>query len=222
MRPRRVTYSQDIRGLIHVGSRQLFPINWLQKQDYCEYQIYLENVKGLQVKPTAAMTVGSQGHDQLYNQFAISATPATAEEMLTESKVGAIYSREFQVLDLEHGIYGLIDEIWITPEGFIVIDDKPGTKAYSSNIHQVYGYCLAYRGMISRIDNRRIIGALRERGTSNIYWQSPFDEEAVEEIRPMVKRIHNLLQGIEEFSSTDNQNKCQACRFNTQCDRRLL
>lgn len=145
MQQRRQVHSQDVSGLIYVGEQQLFPINWLQKQDYCEYQIYLENVKGLKVKPSKAMTTGSQSHEYLYDQFAKTAKPATAEEMLTESRAGAIYSREFKVIDLEHGIYGLIDEIWLTPESFIVIDDKPGIKAYSSNIHQVYGYCLAYQ-----------------------------------------------------------------------------
>jgi hypothetical protein len=60
------------------------------------------------------MTAGSQSHEHLYGQFAKVAKPATAEEMLTESKVGAIYSREFEVIDLEHGIYGLIDLLTFT------------------------------------------------------------------------------------------------------------
>ena len=143
MQPRQRLLSGHISKLIYVKSEALFPISWLQKQDYCEYQIYLENIKGINVKPTKAMTKGAQKHERLYTQFVKKAKPVTVQQMITESKTEKIYSREFKVLDLEHGIYGLIDEIWLTPKGFIVIDDKPETKAYLSNIHQVYGYCLA-------------------------------------------------------------------------------
>jgi len=97
--------------------------------------------------------------------------PATVEEMLKESKAVPVCSREFRILDIVHGIYGLIDEVQLTPESFIVIDDKPGTRTYVSNIRQVYGYCLAFRAAVCLQDRRQLIGALRERGTDNIYWR---------------------------------------------------
>jgi CRISPR-associated exonuclease Cas4 len=221
VQPRQPMFSNHNSNVIYMKNKPLFPISWLQKQDYCEYQIYLENVKGIEVKPTKAMTQGSQQHEQLYNEFAKKAKPATVEQMLLESKTEQIYCREFRVVDLEHGIYGLIDEIWLTPEGFIVIDDKPGVKVYPSNIHQVYGYCLAYQSVISQGDQRGIFGALRERGTDNIYWRSPFDKGAIEEIVPLINRIHALLIGKERFTSTDNQNKCKVCPFGSRCDRML-
>jgi hypothetical protein len=49
---------EKIRQLIYVKERALFPISWLQKQDYCEYQIYLENVRGIKAEPTKAMAQG--------------------------------------------------------------------------------------------------------------------------------------------------------------------
>lgn len=219
MQPRQQLSSGHIANLIYVKNKPLFPISWLQKQDYCEYQIYLENIKGVEIKPTKAMIRGSQKHEALYTQFVKKAKPATVEQMISESKTGEIYSREFKVLDREHGIYGLIDEIWLTPKGFIVIDDKLGTKPYLSNIHQVYGYCLAYQSIIPQNETRDVFGALRETGTDNIYWEAPFNQEAVGEIIPIVNRIHALILGKEEFTSTDNQNKCKVCRFVSQCDR---
>ena len=59
----------------------------------------------------------------------------------------------------------------------------------------------------------------RERGTDNIYWSMPFDPEAEGHITTVIERIHSLLIGALEFSSSDNPNKCRACRFRERCDR---
>ena len=96
---------------------------------------------GIKVAPTREMIEGKQEHQNLYDQFEKEAVPATLEEMLLESKKVTVFSRELRVRDTKHGIYGLIDEVLLTPNEFIVIDDKPGTKTFLSNIHQVFGYC---------------------------------------------------------------------------------
>lgn len=219
MKARAIRAQNQISEIISVKNQSLFPINWLHKQEYCEYQIYLENIKGIKVPPTKAMVEGKQEHAQLYEEFKKEAVPATFEEMLVQSKTVEIFSREFRVFDTKHGIYGLIDEIMLTPDEFIVIDDKPGTKTYLSNIHQTYGYCLAFKETATPLDTRRIVAALRERGTSNIYWVAPFDEQAEDEIVAVIDHIHALLSGKTEFCSSGNPNKCNACRLKTSCDR---
>ena len=206
-----------ISQVIYIKGRPLFPISWLQKQDYCEYQILLENVQGIKVKPTRAMTEGQQQHEQLYERFAREAEPATVEQMLDESRKVKVLSREFRVLDIEHGIYGYIDEVWLTPENFVVIDDKPGTRAFTSNIHQVYGYCLAFKSITRPDDNRGLIAALRERGTDNIIWQAPFDRLAEEAVTAVIDHVHNLLSGKDRFTSSINPNKCKVCRLRDHC-----
>lgn len=209
---------RKITEVKYIDDRLLFPISWLHKQDFCEYQIYLENVKGIKVKPTKAMIEGKDEHEALFNQFAAEAVPATVEEMLTESKKAKILSREFRVEDMIHGIYGYIDEVLLTPESFVVIDDKPGTKTFLSNIHQIYGYCLAFKSIIETGDTRQVVAALRERGTHNIYWQAPFNQSAEEEVISVVNRIHALLSGKEQFKAADNPNKCKGCRLISNCD----
>ncbi len=204
-----VNYFQD---------RLLFPINWLQKQDFCEYQIYLENIQGIKVTPTKAMIEGKDEHEALYQRFAEEAVPATSEEMLAESKTAKILSREFRVTDVVHGVFGYIDEVWLTPEAFIIIDDKPGVKIYSSNIHQIYGYCLAFKTILDAGDTRQIIAALRQRGTENVYWQAPFNQSAEEEIVDIVHHIHELLSGKAQFKPANNPRKCKGCRLNSHCD----
>ena len=37
----------DISQVMIMDGQNNFPISWLNKQGYCEYSIYLENVKGI-------------------------------------------------------------------------------------------------------------------------------------------------------------------------------
>jgi len=210
---------KKVSSVIYVNERPLFPISWLNKQDYCEYQIYLENVAGIKVEPTKQMVEGKQELENLYEEFKKEAVPVTMDEMLLESKKVQVLSRELSVRDPVHGIYGLIDEVLLTPDSFIVIDDKPGTKTFLSNINQVYGYCLAFKSSVVLGDGRPVIGALRERGTDNIYWSVPFDQEAESHIISVVEHVHSLLAGVAEFVSSENPNKCRACRFSGVCGR---
>ncbi len=202
-----------------IANKNNFPISWLNKQGFCEYGIYLENVKGIEVKPTKSMVQGTKEHTILEEKFKDGAEPATFDEMLETSKTGEIFSRELPVISKHYGIRGFIDEVWMTPDEFIIIDDKPGKVAYSSSINQVYGYCLAFKEMVT--EKRSIIASLRQRGTDNIYWSSYFDVKAEEDIINLINRMHRLLSGETEFISTNNPNKCRGCRFNTICDRKM-
>ena len=212
-------YHPTISQVKIIADKNNFPISWLNKQGFCEYGIYLENVKGIEVKPTKSMLQGTEEHTALEENFKEGAEPATFEEMLETSKTSEILSRELPVISKQHGVRGFIDEVWMTPDEFIIIDDKPGTVAYSSSINQVYGYCLAFKEIIP--EKRRIVASLRERGTENIYWASYFDEKAENDIIKLINRMHKLLVGETEFKATDNPNKCRGCRFNHLCDKKM-
>ena len=64
-----------------IQDKNNFPISWLNKQAFCEYGIYLENVKGIKTKPTKAMMEGTKEHSILETQFKKDAEPATFEEI---------------------------------------------------------------------------------------------------------------------------------------------
>ncbi len=204
-----------------VGDLNIFPISWLHKQEYCEYQIFLENMKRIKVEPTKAMVEGKIEHERLESEFRAEAVPATFAEMLEQSETIEVLSREFPVISLKYGIYGLIDEIRLAPNEFVIIDDKPGTKTYLSNINQVYGYCLAFKDLVKKQDSRKIVAALRERGTDNIYWSASFDGQAENIIIEVINHIHGLILGKEQFNTNTNPNKCKACRFRINCDQVL-
>lgn len=213
----------DISGVTVIGDLNSFPVSWLQKREYCEYQIFMEHFKKIKAAPTQAMIIGSKEHHRLEAEFKADAEPATFEEMIILSSTHKVYSRELPIISFEYGIHGLIDEVIMSPDFFMIIDDKPGKKAYTSNIHQVYGYCLAFKEMIGdELADKKIIGALRERGTDNIYWQHDFEEKEQKEIISIINRMQALIKGDLEFKSTDNPNKCRSCRFLRLCDRRKV
>ena len=206
----------SIKGIQIIEGKNNFPISWLNQQGYCEYQIYLEYMKGIETAPTSEMTHGSEIHQQLEDIFKQDAAPATFEEVVESSKSEASMSRECFVISPNYGIRGFIDEIWMTPDEIVIIDDKPGRTPYQSTMNQVRAYCLAFKDMTN--DTRTIKGALRERGTRTLFWIEIFTPEIENEIEFTVKRMHGLLEGSKPFMATKNPNKCRTCRYKRYCE----
>ena len=206
----------SIKGVQIIEGKNNFPISWLNQQGYCEYQIYLEHVEGIKTAPTKAMTQGSEIHKQLEDTFKQEATPTTFENAIESSKEEASMSRECFVIAPKYGIRGFIDEIWMTPDEIVIIDDKPGRTPYQSTMNQVRAYCLAYKDMTG--DDRKIKGALRERGTENLFWIEVFTPEVEKEIKFTIDRMHGLFEGSKPYIPTKNPKKCRSCRFNNECE----
>ena len=205
-----------IEGLQIIEGKNNFPISWLNKQGYCEYQLYLEHMKGIKTPATAEMTHGSEIHQQLEDIFKRDSTPSTFEDALEASKKDASMSRECFVVAPKYGIRGFIDEIWMKPDEIVIIDDKPGRTPYQSTMNQVRAYCLAFKDMTG--DERTIKGVLRERGTSNLFWIEKFTPKVEEQIKFTINRMHGLFDGSKPFIPTKNPNKCKSCRFKNNCE----
>lgn len=206
----------SVRGLKIVEGKSTFPISWLNKQGYCEYQLYLEHMKGIETQPTHAMTHGSQIHQELEDIFKQSSSPSSFEDAVEASKENASMSREVFVISPDNGILGYIDEIWMKPDEIVIIDDKPGRTPYESTMNQVRAYCLAYKDMTG--DERKIKAALRERGTENLFWIEVFTPEVEKQIKFTINRMHGLFDGTKPFIATKNPKKCRSCRFKNDCE----
>jgi hypothetical protein len=86
-------------------------ISWLYAQDYCEYQLYLEKVKGI---TTEATVTGSNEYQRLEDEFLAKVDlEYTFEEAVEESKGTSISSRELFVEDRSLDIRWYIDELSI-------------------------------------------------------------------------------------------------------------
>ena len=199
----------SIKGVKIIEGKNNFPISWLNQQGYCEYQLYLEYMKGIETRPTAAMTHGSQIHKQLENIFNKDATPAKFEDAVEASKTEASMSREVTVVAPDYGIRGDIDEIWMTPDEIVIIDDKPGRTPYQSTMNQVRAYCLAFKDMTG--DERKI-------KTDNLFWIEIFTPEVEKQIKFTIDRVQGLLDGTKPFVPTKNPKKCRSCRFKDTCE----
>lgn len=194
-----------------------FPISWLNTQGYCEYSLYLEHFKHVEVAPNKAMLTGTCVHNSLEKKFREEATTSTLSDIIATSNEKEVLSREFYVISERYGIRGFIDEIWITPSGVTIIDDKPGCKAYYSMMNQVYAYTLAYKEYTG--DKRDVTVALRTRETGKIFWQQKYTSDTEKKIKETIKHIQRLILGMEKFIPTSNNNKCNSCRFNKLCDK---
>ncbi len=207
----------NIKNVQIIEGKNNFPISWLNQQGYCEYQIYLQYFKDIKVGQTKAMVQGTAEHEKLEAKFKETAEIATFDEVLETSKETTTVSREVFVISPENGIRGFIDEIQMTPTEFIIIDDKPGTTPYTSTINQVRAYCLAFKELI-KDDTRKIRGALRQRGTDNIFWSEEFSEETEKSIKFVLDRMEGLFNGTKPFIPTKNKNKCRSCRYQSYCE----
>ena len=207
------------------GQPRFLHISWLYAQDYCEYQLYLDQVKGIEVDDTPAMVEGSAEHQRLEDEFLAKAEAEyTFEEAVEESKRTPISSRELYVEDRSLGIRGYIDELALSPDGFTVIDDKPvgrTGKVYPSSKHQVYGYCIALKSMLGPNEQRPITAAVRARGSDHIVWSEAFDTKAERKVQRLIKRVHGLIDGDIQFKSATQAYKCRPCRFFDVCDKRV-
>ena len=211
-----IKYHPDIKSVQIIEGKNNFPISWLNIQGYCEYQLYLEYMKGIKTAKTHEMKMGSSIHQQLEDAFIKDATPATFEEVVDLSKTQPTITRECEVISQKYGIRGFIDEIQMSPEEILIIDDKPGRTPYQSTMNQVRAYCLAFKDMTN--DSRKIRGALRERGTSNLFWSETFTPEVENEIRFTIERVQGLIDGTKPFIPTKNPRKCRSCRYKSYCE----
>ena len=212
---------ENFKSVRIIEEKANFPISWLNTQGYCEYSLYLEYSQGISTAPTMEMTEGTRGHAILEEKFKETAEPSSFEDAFELSKEEEILSREMFVIDTKNGIRGYIDEIRMTPDAIIIIDDKPGTVAYPSTINQVLAYCLAFKNMMGD-DNRRIIAALRQRGTDNVFWHEEFNEKNENNITYQINFIHRLINDQRNPIPTKNPNKCRKCRFQSYCEEKAI
>jgi len=193
------------------------PIHWLHSQVYCEHQIYLEYVKGVEVEPTPEMQKGKEIHaileDQHRKKAQLELTIAEALQKAKHEKKSLI-GREVPVIG--NHLYGLIDEIHFTPYHIVIIDDKPNYRPLFSNKKQVWGYCLAFQEQFK--PDLPIIASLRHRDSQKIIWQEKFLEEHKKMVLESVERILDILNGNRKPQPTSKLNKCRNCKLNSVCD----
>ncbi len=218
-------------GLWIYKNKVMFPISWLNDQGYCEYKIYLQLEKRIKPEITKEKIAGKQIHEKSYEDFKKISIPSTFENIVKESKIIPLLSKEFHFRSLKYGIIGKVDNISFYPDKITVVDDKRGPKKYPfgknepwpSDMNQVHGYCLALKEEMTEKfqDARPIYAALQKEGTNDIYWKEIFEKNAENRIIKIINRIHRLISLEEEYKSNDKPGKCRGCSLNKDCDRNI-
>ena len=121
------------------------PISLLQSQSYCEYQIYLEHVKGVEPEITPEVKKGIDAHASLDEAHKAAAElELSIGEALTKAKAEGLVLSARELYVKGHELIGCIDEVVFMQDRILVIDDKPSDVAWLGNQMQTFAYCLAF------------------------------------------------------------------------------
>ncbi len=194
----------------------LIPVHWLHTHAYCEYQIYLEKVQGLEAPPTPEMLAGAERHATLDEEHEKKAElDLTVNEAATKAQLEAVSLTSRDIFVKGTALYGRIDEVVFEPTRIVIIDDKPSAQPYFTNKVQVWGYCQAFQEMYQ--PNLPLFGALRQEDTGDIVWLEEFLEDHAMLVRMTVDRIRAILGRIENPQPAGNSRKCKPCRLRESC-----
>lgn len=193
------------------------PIHLLHTQAYCEYQIYLEHVKGVEVEPTVEMQKGIEKHDSLDEEHRKKAeVKLTFDQALIKSATEGVALKSRDVYVQGSATYGRIDEIIIEPSRIIIVDDKPTPVPYLTNKVQVWGYCHTFKEVYK--SDLPLFGALRHEDTGEITWLEQFLEEHDARVIDGINRTQAILTGKTKGEPTSNKRKCTSCRLRVHCN----
>jgi CRISPR-associated exonuclease Cas4 len=195
------------------------PISWLHSYGYCEYQIYLEHVRGIEAGETPEMREGRQVHAAMdeAHKAAAEVELGIDEAMARSQKEQLVLSaREVQVRGEQ--LIGVIDEVVFFPDRLMIVDDKPGDIAWLGSKMQAWGYCLAFQQQWQ--PDLPIVAGIRNRETGYEVWAEPFTRRHRQTVVRAVSRIRQILDGEAIPRGAGNPRKCRACRFRDSCDDR--
>jgi len=195
------------------------PISWLHSYGYCEYQIYLEHVRGIEAGETPEMREGRQVHAAMdeAHKAAAEVELGIDEAMARSQKEQLVLSaREVQVRGEQ--LIGVIDEVVFFPDRLMIVDDKPGDIAWLGSKMQAWGYCLAFQQQWQ--PDLPIVAGIRNRETGYEVWAEPFTRRHRQTVVRAVSRIRQILDGEAIARGAGNPRKCRACRFRDSCDDR--
>ena len=190
-------------------------ITLLHDQEFCEYKIYLQEVKFLVASPTKAMLYGIEAHARLNKTFLLATKPISIEEAIIQAKSGGKETTRTTVIVEGKILHGKIDEIHIGPKEIRIIDYKKELKAFQSSINQVWGYCVAFNEQFN--PNLPMNGAIRNTDTQEIIWEKPFSDDNEKAINRIVERIRGIIKGYILPKATTNPYACMGCRYKNHC-----
>ncbi len=187
------------------------PISILPSYAYCPYKAYLE-LSGVEGAETKELIMGRKWHDLLQKEYESKSNILTSiEEARKMAKEKELYII-FRELPVENEIlYGKIDEVWITPVGIFIWDDKP--KVWFGYKLQLMAY--AYAMTTGYGIKERVVIGIRELPNRKIAWKDLFKRKHEKLVEKFVSRLlNNLERG--EFKKRSGK-FCKKCKYKKVC-----
>lgn len=214
---------REIEGLKYIDGVLAFPISWLHKKGFCEYQLFLEKIMGIKVKATPEMLIGEQIHKEKERVFLECAKVEMEvnDVLRLSAEIGVTFvTRELKTESKKYGIYGQIDEVQIHPDKILIIDDKPSEIAYTGLKKQVLAYTLSFVDQFK--PERDVFCVLRNRDNGVVFWKERFNEDLIEDVLKDIIEVHELIRRVRVPRPTTNFKKCSRCPIREVCDKRLV
>jgi len=198
-------------------------ISWVAKQGFCEYKIYLEQVK--HIKPSLPLgecvATGIKAHESLHDMAVSTADnlDSSIDEIAADTLSTGIVSTRREVFVKGKRIIGSIDEVQITKECVFIIDDKSRSAVkenHYGDIRQVQAYALAFRESFNV--SLPLVAVIRNVDTSEWLWQKPVTVGDIKDVNNTLDRIDNIIKELQPAVPTRNPKKCAVCEYAAQCD----
>jgi len=225
--------NSPIKYLKEINKKYIFPISWLNTQQYCECHFYLW-LLGYSPKITSEMIKGEKEHDARESEF----KPAEKKEIIqdsTDEKLDYFAFRSY-LFSIKEQIHGIQDEIISIPKEkrIIIVEQKPGYYVYPGDKLQAYGYAIAFMDTFSKeLQNEwkdfRIEIAIRNREkfyenlNNNIHPLTfikhieSIKNEHLLLVRNSVSRIDSIIRNKLKPIAPENIKKCKICSLNNVC-----
>jgi len=209
------------------------PISWLNIQGYCEYKLFLREVKGIRPAVLTIVNEGIIAHEeiQIAHEKIAKELEEPIEDIIKKIPKGeheTISLSEFNVCSKKWGLIGRIDNIHILRGCVAIYDFKPGPKVSWGAQRQLKAYALAFKEQFHWDKEINIaVSSYAGKGddwdpTQNVIWDKWYTSEDESEVIAIVQRLRGCFEGKRKFQPTSKPGKCKTCEYRDICSMNLI
>lgn len=187
----------------------LIPAAWIRQYYFCPRIIYFLGVLGYSEKLTESMIEGKDFH--LSEERKAKRRRSVAGERREPTK--SVWSK-LPVVSEKFGLYGVIDEVYETENGLVIVENKfmkAPRKPYPGHIYQAAAYAMLAEEKIGKAARKIVIKYLRD----DKAYEMPLTEDLKRHILWTISRIKSIIE--KEKLPRGNPRKCRNCGFTKIC-----
>lgn len=187
----------------------LIPATWIKQYYFCPRIIYYLGVLGYSERLTESMIEGKEFH--LSEEQRAKRRKSVAGEKKEPAK--CVWSK-LPIASEKLGLYGIIDEIYETENGLVIVENKfmkAPKKPHPGHIYQAVAYAMLAEEKIGKIVRKIVIKYLK----SNKSFEIPLTEDIKKHVQWTISRIKSIIE--REKLPRGNDKKCKNCGFIRTC-----